>query len=288
MKQFLTIDEQINLMLSRDLIIKDIPAAKNFLLNHNYYRLNPYLKMFADIDNNFSSKVFLEDLIEIYQIDALFRHITLLHLEKFEINFKTKFAYFLAKEYSPDCLYKDDFFNPFYVDKKTKLMDKLIKQNNEIAKHHRENYDGVLPTWAFVELATFGEVSTLFKNLSDDPKNYLIENIFGFKKVFIENWLESLVNFRNVCAHYGYLYNRNFSTPLRKIKTFDRHQINSQSYFSRLLILSKLLGKADTYTFNVTLDVFINRKNIDVSKYGFKPGWEKIVMEFVELNPRNM
>lgn len=59
MKEFKTIDEQIQILLGRKLIINDIDKAKAYLLSQNYYNIiNGYANFFPhDNNDNYTAEI---------------------------------------------------------------------------------------------------------------------------------------------------------------------------------------------------------------------------------------
>lgn len=81
-KQFRTIDEQIQLLKSRNIYVKNDNIAREILLNNNYYYLiNGYKELF--LKRNRKSEVFLKGttIEEIYNLYEFDRKIRILFLE---------------------------------------------------------------------------------------------------------------------------------------------------------------------------------------------------------------
>ena len=76
-KVFKTIDEQINLLKSRNLIIDDINSAKTILENNNYYYLiNGYKNLFINSSiktEKFIQGTTLEEIYNLYEFDRKIR-----------------------------------------------------------------------------------------------------------------------------------------------------------------------------------------------------------------------
>ena len=99
-KKFLSIDEQINLLISRGLNIEDKEAAKSFLYKNNYYRVSGYTLTLRKHDIFFSGVSF-SNVEDIYNFDYEFRHILLKYLEIIENNIKSIYAHEFTKVYGP-------------------------------------------------------------------------------------------------------------------------------------------------------------------------------------------
>ena len=70
-----TIQEQIDLLESREMLFRDISKAPHFLANISYYRLKGYWwEMQEDFEDHiFQDDVYFEDVIDLYNFDRHFR-----------------------------------------------------------------------------------------------------------------------------------------------------------------------------------------------------------------------
>ena len=73
-KDFKTIDEQIEILRSRGLIIEDETEAKDFLFRNNYYRISGYSLTLRKNDV-FAKSATFRNIEDIYHFDHEFRHI---------------------------------------------------------------------------------------------------------------------------------------------------------------------------------------------------------------------
>ena len=76
-KKFKTIDEQVDILVSKGLIIDDIDEAKEILLRENYFFINGYRILLM---NSYSDKKFIvgstfKELYSIFLFDRYFRNI---------------------------------------------------------------------------------------------------------------------------------------------------------------------------------------------------------------------
>ena len=67
-KPYLTIDKQVDLLVSRGLRIKDRSVARDLLTGVNYYRLTGYAIPFSIDREHFKKGATLSDLIAIYRM----------------------------------------------------------------------------------------------------------------------------------------------------------------------------------------------------------------------------
>ncbi len=75
-KPFKTLDEQIEILKSRGLIINDENFARDFLLKNNYYRISGYSLTLRNNDVFYPETSF-QNIVDIYSCDHDLRHILL-------------------------------------------------------------------------------------------------------------------------------------------------------------------------------------------------------------------
>jgi len=93
-----TIQEQIDLLKSRNMAFKEVSNAPHFLANISYYRLKGYWWEMQDdkINHHFASGSYFEDVIDLYNFDRHFRLIVFNAIERIEIALRTKMIYHLS------------------------------------------------------------------------------------------------------------------------------------------------------------------------------------------------
>lgn len=99
-KNFKSIDEQLEILRSHGLSIKDDKEAKEFLLHNNYYRISGYSLTLRKNDV-FSKNATFQNIIDIYDFDHELRHILLKYIEIIEVTFKSIYAYEFTKIHGP-------------------------------------------------------------------------------------------------------------------------------------------------------------------------------------------
>lgn len=83
------------------------------------------------------------------------------------------------------------------------IRKELAKSNkNPIIKHHIDKYEGKYPIWVVMEILSFGAVSKMYQGLSVDDKKDIAKVYHNHKHQYIEQWMESITNLRNKCAHH--------------------------------------------------------------------------------------
>ena len=193
-KIFKNLDEQIEILKNKNLIINDTNYAKEVLLRENYFFLNGYRYPFIkSIDNKvFIEGVTFEEFYCLFLFDRRLRNIIFKNILMIENNIKSIVSYQLSKKYG----YREkDYLNPNnfnYIPEKRKqvndLLSKMKRQikdnavNHTATKHYINNY-GYIPLWVLVKVLSFGIVSELFSILK--KAEYI--TIFLLYKFFCQN-----------------------------------------------------------------------------------------------------
>jgi len=210
-KEFKTIDQQIDILKKKGLIIEDINMAKDILLKENYFFLNGYRHLFMNspTDRTFISGSSFNELYSLFLFDRYSRNIFFKNLLIIENRLKSVISYQLSKKYG----YKEkDYLNFKNFDqnpeRKRKVKDVLEKMKRQIrinasrhnaTMHYLRNY-GYIPLWILVKVLSFGMVCELFSILKKEDK-LDIASVFGISIDYLEDFLPILSNYRNLCAH---------------------------------------------------------------------------------------
>lgn len=216
-KSFKTLDEQIDILKTRGLVINDIEKAKEILLRENYFFINGYRHMFTKSwkDSAFIPGTTFEELYAMFVFDRRVRNIFFKNLLIVENNIKSLISYQLSKKYG---YHEKDYLDPknFTKDsmKTRQVHDVLNKVKRQIrvngkqhtaTMHYITNY-GYVPLWILVKVLSFGIVSELY-NILDDSDKIEISNKYSLEPDTLETFLAILSNYRNLCAHEDILYN---------------------------------------------------------------------------------
>lgn len=98
-----TIQQQIELLKSRNMAFREEAHAPHFLANISYYRLKGYWWEMQDdkVNHHFADGSYFEDVIDFYNFDRRFRLIVFNAIERIEIALRTKMIYHLSLNYGP-------------------------------------------------------------------------------------------------------------------------------------------------------------------------------------------
>ena len=219
-----TFKEQVQILMSRNLIIDDEEEAIFILQKVSYYRLSAYMLTYKTEDGLYEGAS-IKDIYDLYTFDKKLRNLLLPLLEDIEITFRTHISYLLAHKYGA-LGYKDNknFKEKSYHETMLESLKQEIDRSDEVfVSHHKRKYKGEFPIWVIIEVATFGDLSKMYSNLLDEDKDEIAEKHYNTKGEYVRTWLHSLSYLRNKCAHYSRLYNRKMTvTP--KLFRADRRR----------------------------------------------------------------
>lgn len=263
-KLFKNLDQQIEILKNKGLIIEDEEIAKEILLRENYFFINGYriLLMNSYSDKNFVVGSTFRELYSIFMFDRSFRNILFKNLLIIENQLKSIISYQLSKKYG----YRErDYLNPksFTTDrsKSRRVKDVIEKMKRQIrvngmhhmaTMHYMNNY-GYIPLWVLVKVLSFGIVCELFLILKPEDQ-VAIADIFNINTNLLENFLPILSNYRNLCAHEDIVYehktekgilNTKYHEILNIPKMDDEYIYGKNDVFAVIIILKHLLRKDD-------------------------------------------
>jgi abortive infection bacteriophage resistance protein len=278
LKPALSIQDQLTLLRSRGMSIDNEPAAADFLSCNHYYRLNIYFHKLMDSSNHFRSGTLFSQVIAIYNNDSWLRNKILTLLEPIEIKTRTQISYYLGMTYGPNVfyqkgVYKDQAIWQVIQDNFSKEI--FRNQSDPIIKHHMMNYGGMFPIWVVVEFLSFNTLSKFYSSFQERDKKIIAKNTCGLNEHMWGQWLHVLSVFRNVCAHYGYLYRREY--PLRPIiaKSFGWSPTKNDRLFAIFMIMRRLSDATVWQKFIQTISEKENTTpSLHLKDYGFPPNWQ--------------
>jgi len=280
----MTIDEQINNLKKIGLIIENEEYAKIILNDISYFRLiKAFSLQLKEKNGNYYDFVTFEQLVNLYLFNSNFRHLIFAEIEKIEINTRCRISNYVSNKY--DILgYKEksNFVNEIYHQIFIKEIKGEIKRNSKalFVKNFKKNYvGGDLPMYAIIELFSFGMLSKFYKNMKNTDKKE-IATTFGVCFIYFESWLESIAYTRNICAHYGRLYNAKLTKTPIMYKEYKEMGILNNRIFGVILCM-KIILRNDShwneFVNNLKLLLF-KYKNINLKTMGFPKNWEELLI----------
>lgn len=289
-KIFKTIDEQIQILKSRNILIKDYEKVYSILSKNNYYYLiNGYKDLF--LDNTHETEAYLnttrfEEIYALYCFDKNIKITFLKYLLLIENEINSYISYEFSKSYGhKNYLIPENFNNSTF---KKPLIQKLIndinleiqyqyRNSNQMITHYLDTYC-YIPLWVLVRILSFGKISKFYSLLKPKEQN-AISRKYNLKIEQFKVILHNLTLVRNICAHDEKLYDiklksRISSTIYHKkleIKSKNmNYQYATRDLFSIVISLKILLEKRDFNCFYKKLLKDINHLEKSISTIDFK------------------
>ena len=216
----LTLEQQVDLLLSRG-IKGDRATMINRLAVVNYYRLSGYWHPFRNPnDDAFKPNTTFEKVWERYVFDRHLRLLVIDAIERIEVAVRAQLAYLLAHQTGDPFAYATDpaVLPNLASDERLRFLEELADEarhsKETFAEHFQTRYGDehpYMPIWMAAEIMTFGGMLMLFRGSHPDIRKAVAAR-FGVHDVVLRSWLLTLNTVRNICAHHGRLWNREFGT----------------------------------------------------------------------------
>lgn len=306
-KQFKNLDEQIEILKYKGLIIENETYAKNILLRENYFFINGYRHLFmvSDKEKRYIEGTTFEELYSLFLFDRQLRNILFKNLLIIENNLKSITSYQLSKKYGykeKDYLKESNFTSN--KDKKRQVNDLINKMKRQIRVNGREhtatyhyvsNY-GFIPLWILVKVLSFGIVSEMYSILKKEDQEQ-IAKVYHIDKEVLMTYLPILANYRNLCAHEDILFDNKtqksiedtiFHQLLNIDKEYGEYVCGKNDIFALLIIMKEMLRSEEFKNMMIEIEDAINGleyniKTIPVSKILNKMGFPENYSELKNI-----
>ena len=281
MKEFKTIDEQIELLQKRNLAIDSIEEAKAFLLTQNYYNIiNGYGNYFPHDGDNYINNPNFKEISKLYTFEREIKQAIFQAIIDAETHLKSIFSYRFAELYQNKPYAYLDINCYDCADQKKRLnivqnisnLGKLISKkekfgNNSIAHYIKKHND--VPIWVLAGHLEFGDLKYMLINSTTSLQNSVARDLSSFIKVNINtteifppetmmSFIENINDVRNICAHNNRLLDfkcrrdSKFWNPLH-----SKYQINKETprstVYSVILSLQCFLNQVEYGTLHKKL-----------------------------------
>lgn len=297
----------------------DEAFAKQFLFQTNYYDFSIYRKCLPKREDTTFS---FQDCVELYEFNSFLRENLMKFTGKIELLIKSSIIHTLCSNYEGnlqkgECyldksIYKNENDYQEFIERIGMRLFELKDKSLPIS-HHVSNKDCKFPFWVVVPELTFGETTKIIEQLNDKFYSLWVEELFLSNDYYknddnmqdhiisaSKSWISATWFIRNVCAHYGRLYARNFNvgvprfyTPvLRKMKEYGKKKTDNKDLFAYMLAIKQILICHNS-SIHDEWDSFINEIErkfmtssiIEKTKIGFPECWKDcLIIKNVNLS----
>ncbi|MBC6427197.1 MAG: Abi family protein [Ekhidna sp.] len=295
-KEAITIPQQIKRLKERGLRIFNEKEAEKYLSNVSYYRLGEYWYVMVKEPKKkhfFENGSTFENVITLYNFDAELRLLLFNVIEKIEISLRTKLIYHLSCEKDPWWFCNSGIFkDQIQFSKTLSTIERDIsraKNNNITIKNHFKKYKNdsrFPPAWKTLEQVSFGNLSKLYGNLKHDitAKDKIAKEYGAVHHSYLTNWLQSISQIRNLCAHHSRLWNRKLTTTVKLltkppnpwIEDLPKTDEMRQLYVNMCLMKYLLNTIHSDNNFTQCLNsLFKKYPDVNLEDLGIKKDWQK-------------
>lgn len=298
-KPFNTLEEQVNLLEGKGIIIQDVDYAKNELIKHGYYSLiNGYKNLFLEKDDRgeplvphqYIAETKFEDFVNLYEFDKKLRAILYNGLLSYETSLGAELAYRFSEAFPEKYSYLDinnfkhNDNNTVQVLKTTNSLSSKIEQEsrkrgNNAIKHYLNNHD-CIPLWVLIEFMTFGDLNYFYLNCKEEIRQKISRDFtqryrttYGIRQAnaimpeIIEH-INHIVNmFRNAVAHNEITYSKviNRGPNMRSIRNVlgqaELPISNQPGVFELIISLRLVLDKSEYVTMSGSIKSLLIEAN---------------------------
>lgn len=280
----LTVEEQIENLRDLGLVIDDENIAKSLLNDVSYFRLvKAYSLGLKPKNGNYNTGVTFDTIVQLYKFNANFRQLLFPIVERIEINLRCRLANYFSYKYGifgyeDSANFNDSLYHASFIREVTNEIERNSK--SQFIRNFKENYDGgKIPFYAVVELTSFGTLSKFYKNMKNEDKK-AIAATYGVGYEYFESWIESISFVRNICAHYGRLYNAKLAKTPKLYRQYSKVGIKNIRIFGVLICIRSLsVNDSHWNDFVNNIDELIKKyPAVDISTMGFPNNWKEYLL----------
>ena len=315
-KPFKTIEEQIEQLKERGLVIPDEDKAKNVLLSNNYYNIiNGYSKYFPMHGDNYIGNTTFDEVLHLYLFDVELKQTFFRAILAAELHIKSIFAHRFAEHFTsiPEPYLDRRYYAPGNPQDVTRTIQKLndiinARRNDSSSSiyHYKTTYNDV-PIWVLVNYLDFGHIRHMLQNSLIQVQNNVAKDLLSFITQNISftgffppqtmlSFLKNINEVRNVCAHNNRLIgfrcyaDDKYLAPLHQTYNIMPNDSRRDAY-SIYISLQCFLTKDEHHVLHNTLrkrmnNVCYHLRSINLNsilkELGFPNDWNKNVKKIVQ------
>ncbi|MDP2221567.1 MAG: Abi family protein [Hydrogenophaga sp.] len=243
-KPWLSLEQQLDNLQARGLLVSDRDKALRCLQRMGYYRLSGYWYAFRERSgpccllnkqrsgksqekgellalDTFKYGATFQNAVDLYVFDKELRLLAMDALERVEIALRVDVSHTLG-QLDPFAYLRPELFHSTFshilnkdsgITRHHEWMSKhaqlILRSKEEFVSHNRSKYGFPLALWVACEVWDFGTLSTLFGGMREAKQDAIAARYGVSNGRVFASWLRSLNYLRNVCAHHSRLWNRN-------------------------------------------------------------------------------
>lgn len=227
-----------------------------------------------------------ENAVRLYYFDKDLRALLFTAIQSVEVALRSRIMHEAAMKYGAFW-----FMDMGIVSSQNLATDNLRKIRKELARskedfilEHKSKYTvpDMPPVWKSLEVVTFGTLSKLYSNLSDNALKKQIARQFTLPQhIVLESWIKSFAALRNHIAHHSRIWNRSYpqlpQIPSRlKLPWINYNRSTSSKIYPHLCCMAYMQNviHPDNDFVKKLKDLFAANTNVDLRAMGFPKDWE--------------
>ena len=262
-KTFKTLDEQVDILKNKGLVIDDVERAKEILLRENYFFISGYRHLFlrSNESKKFIQSTNFREIYGLFNFDRQLRNIIFKNILIIENNIKSVISYNISRSYG---ITEKNYLNPKNFtqdhDKARRVRDLIDKMKRQIrinatthnaTIHYINNY-GYIPLWVLVKVLSFGIVCELYTILKKEDQIEVAE-VFDTTPSVLSDILIILSNYRNLCAHEDIVFEHKTERVIPDTEYHDMMEIPKMDG-------EYIYGKNDLFAVIIIFKILLNKK----------------------------
>lgn len=287
-KQLLTLQQQIDILKQRGLVIDNEAEAAAILDTISYFRLAGYWRLMeADKQQHiFKPGSCFSRAVALYHFDEELRLLVFSAIQCIEVAVRARLIRLFSERHGAfwfmDSALADS--NSMFQNNLNSLQEELNRSEDEYILEHFRKYTSpsMPPVWKTMEVASLGTLSKLYANMNDNAAKKAVSRSFSIAKFeYMRNWLRCMTVVRNICAHHARLWNANIVvTPV--IPKFlpntwiTNRQVAPHHLYPHLCYIAYWLSAINSMsTFTTDIKALLQKYPIvDPAAMGFPKGWQ--------------
>ena len=292
-----SVKQQVESLCKRGMALDENRATET-LSQVSYFRLKPYWWDMRDwdTDEDFLDTASFSLVVDRYNFDRSLRLILFEAIEIIEISLRTKIINHLSeahgglwyldkKLFDNEALFEEHLLDLKYEFERSK--DKFVEDFKRDNDWRYDELAGDHPdAWVIFEVATFGTLSKIYKNLKHQlPAKSAVAKDFGmyFSNDF-SNWLEGISVFRNMIAHHTRLWNFLLTKTPTVPKSYPNSWLKANysqnqkktPYFTicNMVYLCNAV-RPDNHVKSNIMSLIAKSSSLNLRRWGFIDGWEE-------------
>jgi len=279
-KTYLTINELIDYIKSKGIVVSNEEETKEILKQNNYYVIMGYKDLFIK-DNKYKDNVSFDNIYSLYKFDRELKMLFLNTLLDVENIIKNAIVNQFCSTYGfkeDNYLNKDNYnMTHTYLPKIMGIFKQQIeeKKKNNVAVEYYINTYNFVPFWIISKVLSFGLIKDLYNIMKKTDERVIKDSVCHFKDTKIKHLytqLQLMVHKRNNTAHDEIFFN-DIDRKLLIHKTEEHKKFNLSNNRSGLndtlgllICIKNILPKKDynklIEDLSSLIDNYINNNNV--------------------------